>query len=116
MSGISSCGFLRELRQSTRLNYDLDIYDGAREGSEQHTYAFPKNSIKGLLTRERKRKTRDRIARSHGDKYMVLLHHPALPAPQEEVAARNRKALEVQGQEPPEEVGRSFQVPTSRDP
>ena len=40
---------------------------------------------------------------------MVLLHHPALPAPQEVVAARNRKALEVPGQQPPEEVGHQVQ-------
>ena len=61
--------FLRELRQSKRLKYDLEIYDRAKEGSDQHTYAFLKNSIREMLTRERKRKNRDRIARSHGDKY-----------------------------------------------
>ena len=61
--------FLRELRQSKRLKYDLEIYDRAKEGSDQHSYAFLKNSIKEMLVRERKRKNRDRIARSHGDKY-----------------------------------------------
>ena len=60
---------LRELRQSKRLKYDLEIYDRAREGTEQHTYRFLVDSLKELLTRERKRKNRDRIARSHGDKY-----------------------------------------------
>ena len=60
---------LRELRQSKRLKYDLVIYDRAREGAEQHTYRFLVDSLKELLTRERKRKNRDRIARSHGDKY-----------------------------------------------
>ena len=61
--------FLRELRQSKRLKYDLEIYDRAKERSDQHSYAFLKNSIREMLTRERKRKNRDRIARSHGDKY-----------------------------------------------
>ena len=60
---------LRELRQSKRLKYDLEIYDRAREGTEQHTYRFLVDSLKELLTRETKRKNRDRIARSHGDKY-----------------------------------------------
>ena len=45
------------------------IYDRAREGTEQHIYRFLMDSLKELLTRERKRKNRDRIARSHGDKY-----------------------------------------------
>ena len=61
--------FLRELRQSKRLKYDLEIFDRAKEGTEQHSYSFLKESIKSLLTRERKRKNRDRVARSHGDKY-----------------------------------------------
>ena len=60
---------LRELRQSKRLKYDLEIYDRAREGTEQHTYRFLVDTLKELLTRERTRKNRDRIARSHGDKY-----------------------------------------------
>ena len=59
----------RRLRQPKRLKYDLEIYDRAREGTEQHTYRFLVGSLKELLTRERKRKNRDRIARSHGDKY-----------------------------------------------
>ena len=45
------------------------IYDRAREGTDQHTYRFLVGSLKELLTRERKRKNRDRIPRSHGDKY-----------------------------------------------
>ena len=48
--------FLRELRQSKRLKYDLEIYDRAKEGTDQHSYAFLKNSIKEMLVRERKRK------------------------------------------------------------
>ena len=67
---------LRELRQSKRLKYDLEIYDRAREGSEQHTYRFLAESLKDLLTRERKRKNRDRIARSHGDKHGAAASSP----------------------------------------
>ena len=33
--------FLRELRQSKRLKYDLEIYDRAKEGSDQHSYCIP---------------------------------------------------------------------------
>ena len=61
--------FLRELRQSKKIKHDLEIYDRAKEGSEQHTYLFLKNSVKEMLTRERKHKNRDRIARPQGDKY-----------------------------------------------
>ena len=61
---------LREFWQSKRLKYDLEIYDRAREGSEQHTYKFLTINPKPLpLLRERKRKNRERIARSHVDKY-----------------------------------------------
>ena len=65
-----------ELRQSKRLQYDIEIYDRAREGSEQRTYRFLVGSLKDLLTRERKRKNRDRIARSHGDKYGAAASSP----------------------------------------
>ena len=41
---------LLELRQSKRLKYDLEIYDRAREGTEQHTYRFLVDSLKELLT------------------------------------------------------------------
>ena len=61
--------FLRELRQSKKIKHDLEIYDRAKEGSEQHTSLFLKNSIKEMLTRERKHKNRDRIAPAQGDKY-----------------------------------------------
>ena len=67
---------LGKLRQSKRLKYDLEIYDRAREGSEQHTYRFLAESLKDLLTRERKRKNRDRIARSHGDKHGAAASSP----------------------------------------
>ena len=60
---------LRQIRKSTKMKYDLEIYDRAKEGSKEHSYGFLVQSIKDLLTRERMRKNRDRIAKSHGDKY-----------------------------------------------
>ena len=60
---------LRQIRKSSRMKYDLEIYDRAKEGSASHSYAFLLKSIRDLLTRERMRKNRDRIAKSHGDKF-----------------------------------------------
>ena len=60
---------LRQLRKSGKFKYDLEIYDRAKEGTYNHTYQFLTQSIHDLLTRERIRRNRDKIARSHGDKY-----------------------------------------------
>ena len=60
---------LRQIRGSRKLKYDLDTYDRAKEGSETHSYQFLLSSIKNLLTRERVRKNRDKIAKAHGAKY-----------------------------------------------
>ena len=60
---------LRQLRKSRKFKYDLEIYDRAKEGTYNHTYQFLTQSVHDLLTRERIRKNRDKIARSHGDKY-----------------------------------------------
>ena len=60
---------LRQIRGSHRLKYDLETYDRAKEGTETHSYQFLLSSIKNLLTRERVRKNRDKIAKAHGAKY-----------------------------------------------
>ena len=60
---------LRQIRGSHKLKYDLDTYDRAKEGTETHTYQFLLSSIKNLLTRERVRKNRGKIAKAHGAKY-----------------------------------------------
>ena len=60
---------LRQIRGSHRLKYDLETYDRAKEGTETHSYQFLLTSIKNLLTRERVRKNREKIAKSHGAKY-----------------------------------------------
>ena len=51
------------------MKYDLNIYDRAREGTHNHTYGFLTQSIHDLLTRERIRRNRDKIAKSRGDKF-----------------------------------------------
>ena len=60
---------VRQLRKSGKFKYDLEIYDRAKEGTYNHTYQFLTQSLRDLLTRERIRRNRDKIARSHGDKY-----------------------------------------------
>ena len=70
---------LRQRRRSARMKWDLDLYDRAKEGTSTHSYSFLIQSIRDLLTRERVRRNRDRIAKSHGDKY-------GAPAPRKEGA------------------------------
>ena len=41
----------RELRNSSKLKFDLEVYDRAREGSEQHTHEYLLKCVKELLTR-----------------------------------------------------------------
>ena len=68
---------LRQIRRSARVKWDLDLYDRAKEGTSTHSYNFLIQSIRDLLTRERVRRNRDRIAKSHGDKF-------GAPAPRRE--------------------------------
>ena len=68
---------LRQIRRSARMKWDLDLYDRAKEGTPTHSYSFLIQSIRDLLTRERVRRNRDRIAKSHGDKF-------GAPAPRRE--------------------------------
>ena len=68
---------LRQTRRWARMKWDLDLYDRAKEGASTHSYNFLKQSIRDLLTRERVRRNRDRIAKFHGDKY-------GAPAPRRE--------------------------------
>ena len=51
------------------MKWDLDLYDRAKERTSTHSYNFLIQSIRDLLTRERVRRNRDRIAKSYGDKY-----------------------------------------------
>ena len=68
---------LRQMRSLARMKWDLDLDDRAKEGTSTHSYSFLIQSIRDLLTRERVRRNRDRIAKSHGDKF-------GAPAPRRE--------------------------------
>ena len=68
---------LRQIRRSARIKLDLDLYDRAKEGTSTHSYSFLIQCIRDLLTRERVRRNRDRIAKSQGDKF-------GAPAPRRE--------------------------------
>ncbi|CAE6930031.1 unnamed protein product, partial [Symbiodinium sp. KB8] len=47
---------LRELRASSRLKFDLEVYDRAKEGDKKHTCDYLVKRVKELLTRERTRR------------------------------------------------------------
>ena len=60
---------LRELRNSSKLKFDLEVYDRAKEGEENHTYGYLVKCVKELLERERTRSNRTAIAKAHGARY-----------------------------------------------
>ncbi|CAE7940585.1 Pacrg, partial [Symbiodinium necroappetens] len=55
---------LRELRNSHKLKFDLEVYDRAKEGEENHTYGYLVKCVKELLERERTRSNRVAMRRS----------------------------------------------------
>ena len=73
--------FLRQVRKSASIKYDLQIFDRAKEGTPTHTYEFLVNAVREYLTRERMRKNRDRIAKSHGEKYGAPAYDTERPSP-----------------------------------
>ena len=60
---------LRELRNSSKPKFDLEVYDRAKEGGENHTYGYLVKCVKELLERERTRSNRTAIAKAHGARY-----------------------------------------------
>ena len=77
-----------------RLEYDLEIYDRAREGGEQHTYKFLTASIAELLTRGRiERGWRGLLGIKYG-----AAASPRVSRPQEEVAEVDPEAPKRPGQ------------------
>ena len=72
-----------------------------------------KNSVKELLTRERKRKNRDRIARSHSDKYGAAAS-PRSAGPSR--SAGREKSQSTRGSRPTTPEKSRSPSPTSRDP
>ena len=61
--------FLRQLRKSRRMCYDLDVYDRSSDGSHQRSYTFLVQAVRDLLARERLKLNRERISRSHDVRY-----------------------------------------------
>ena len=85
---------LRELRNSSKLKFDLEVYDRAKEGEEKHTYGYLVKCVKELLERERTRSNRTAIAKAHGARYahppMMRSQRPQQPL---EVVMRRSLAL-----------------------
>ena len=52
---------LRQIRGSSLLKYDIEVFDRAREGSHEKSYAFLHQSMKDMIDRERLRENRNRI-------------------------------------------------------
>ena len=105
--------FLRELRQSKKIKYDLEIYDRAKEGSEQHTYLFLKNSSRRCSPGNASVRTETESLAPMVTSMVRRLRRD-LPAPLEEEAVRNHKARQVRDPEAQAEVG--HKAPTSRNP
>ena len=74
---------LRQLRNASKLKFDLEVYDRAKEGSEQHTYEYLVKCVKEILDRNRTRKNRTAIAKANGAKF-------GAPAPSEPSTPRGR--------------------------
>ena len=61
--------FLRQLRKSRRMGYDLDVYDRSADGSHHRSYAYLVQAVRDLLARERLKLNRDRISKSNDMRY-----------------------------------------------
>ena len=61
--------FLRQLRKSRRMGYDLDVYDRSSDGSHHRSYAYLVQAVRDLLVRERLKLNRDRISKSNDMRY-----------------------------------------------
>ena len=61
--------FLRQLRKSRRMSYDLDVYDRSSDSSHQRSYAFLVQAVRDLLARERLKINRERISKSNDMRY-----------------------------------------------
>ena len=79
---------LREHRGSTKLKFDLEVYDRAKEGDEKHTYDYLVKWVKELMTRERTRRNRAAIAKAP-QPLMILPQIRTLP----EVVSKRNPAL-----------------------
>ena len=53
---------LRQVRGSSLMKYDIEVFDRAREGTHEKSYKFLHTSMKEMIDRERLRENRNRIA------------------------------------------------------
>ena len=77
------------------MKWDLDLYDRAKEGTPMHSYNVLIQSIRDLLTRERVRRNRDRIAKSLEDKFGALLPGRKAHAPSREAVVDLRPGIAI---------------------
>eukprot|EP00439_Symbiodinium_sp_Y106_P048859 s4496_g6.t1 len=88
---------LRQLRNSSKLRFDLEVYDRAKEGTEQHTYKYFVKCVKELLARERTRKNRTAIAKAQGARHLQEWQKLPIHAQgRQSVSAPVRKGVRVQ--------------------
>ena len=84
---------LRQIRRSARMKWDLDLYDRAKEGTSTHSYSFLIQSIRDLLTRERVRRNRDRIAKSLETSMVLQLPERKVLAPNPEAVVEHHPGI-----------------------
>ena len=68
--------FMREVRKTKRMEYDLKVYERSREGSETRSYQYLVQAVRDILSRDRLKENRDRIARMHAGKFSVPTDDP----------------------------------------
>ena len=68
--------FLREVRKTKKMEYDLRVYERSREGSDTRTYQYSVQAVRDILSRDRLKEHRERIARMHAGKFSVPTEDP----------------------------------------
>ena len=68
--------FLREVREAKRMEYDLRVYERSREGSDTRTYQYLVQAVRDILSRDRLKENRERIARMHAGKFSIPTEDP----------------------------------------
>ena len=61
--------FYREVRNSRKLRYDLDVYERALDGTKDKSYDFLVTAVRRYLDRERLRTNRDKVSQAYSAKY-----------------------------------------------
>ena len=55
----------REVKNSRKLRYDLDIYEKALDGTKDKLYDFLVTAVRRYLDRERRRTNRDKVSQAY---------------------------------------------------